>query len=173
MKLSNWIKFTWDLAQLPPFLEQLPEHYEIALATADDEKELRKIISTSFVLDPAWSPEMNEVMERLDLWLEKALASSTCIFLALRHGTRIIGASILSTEADADVHLIPGPCVSMEYRNRGFGTRLLEQSLERLRQSGLREAIGVAKENLPVAKFLYPKFNSTAAPHDFVPLVPA
>ena len=66
MKLSNWIRFTWNLTQLPAFTDSLPEHYEIAPASADDEKELRKIISTSFVLDPAWSPEMNEVTERLE-----------------------------------------------------------------------------------------------------------
>ena len=49
MKLSNWIRFTWDLTKLPAFENHLPEHYEIAPATAEDLKELRKIISTSFV----------------------------------------------------------------------------------------------------------------------------
>ena len=173
MKLSNWIKFTWDLAQLPVFENSLPEHYEIAPATADEEKELRKIISSSFVLDPAWSPEMNEVMERLELWLDRAFTSATCTFLALRHGARIIGASVISSEAESDVHLIPGPCISLEYRNRGFGTRLLEQSLSRLREAGLSEATGLAKENLPVTKFLYPKFNGSASRHDLAPLVAA
>jgi ribosomal protein S18 acetylase RimI-like enzyme len=61
----------------------------------------------------------------------------------------------------------------MEYRNRGFGTRLLEQSLTKLRDAGVKEALGVAKENAPVSKFLYPKFNGTAAPHEFTPLVTA
>lgn len=173
MKRSNWIRFTWDLTQLPSFQSELPEHYEISPATAEDEKELRKIISSSFVLDPAWSPEMQEVMERIELWLERAFASTTCTFLALRHGVRIIGAAVVSAEPETDLHLIPGPCISMEYRNRGFGTRLLEQSLTRLREAGLREAAGVAKENAPVTKFLYTKFNATATPHDFTPLVAA
>jgi GNAT superfamily N-acetyltransferase len=172
MNLSNWIRFRWDLTQLPSFANELPEHYEIGSATADDEKELRKIISSSFVLDPAWSPAMQEVMERLEVWLERAFsASTTCQCLALRHGLRIIGAAIICPEAEADVHLVPGPCISTEYRNRGFGTRLLEQSLTRLREAGLQEASGVAKENAPATKFLYPKFNSTALPHDFTPLV--
>ena len=35
MKLSNWIRFTWDLTQLPAFENALPEHYEIGPATAD------------------------------------------------------------------------------------------------------------------------------------------
>lgn len=173
MKLSNWIRFTWDLTQLPSFNEELPEHYEISAATAEDEKELRKVISSSFVLDPAWSPAMQEVTGKIDLWLERAFTSPACTFLALRHGLRIIGAAVISQDAGADVHLAPGPCISIEYRNRGFGTRLLEQSLTRLREAGLEEAIGVAKENAPVTKFLYPKFNGTASPHDFPPLVAA
>ncbi|HEX4640489.1 MAG TPA: GNAT family N-acetyltransferase [Chthoniobacterales bacterium] len=173
MKLSNWIRFTWDLTQLPAFENPLPEHYEIGPATTDDEMELRKIISTSFVLDPMWSPALQEVNEKIEAWLQRAFASPTCIFLALRHGTRIIGASVLSPEPDADMHLIPGPCVSMEYRNRGFGTRLLEQALTRLRDAGVAQASGLAKENVPVSKFLYPKFNATSEPYDFTPLVPA
>jgi GNAT superfamily N-acetyltransferase len=172
MKLSNWIRFTWDLSQLPAFQNSLPERYEIGPATGDDEMELRKIISSSFVLDPMWSPELQEVTEKIEAWLQRAFASSTCIFLALRHGTRIIGASVLSTDPEAEMHLIPGPCISTEYRNRGFGTRLLEQALTRLREAGVVQASGLAKENLPVSKFLYPKFNATSEPYDFTPLVP-
>jgi hypothetical protein len=174
MNLSNWIRFRWDLTQLPQFENQLAEHYEIGTATAEDEKEVRKIISSSFVLDPAWSPAMQEVMEKLEVWFERAFSpSTTCSCLALRHGVRIIGAAVTFPDADAEMHLVPGPCISMEYRNRGFGTRLLEQSLIRLRDAGLREACGVAKENAPVTKFLYPKFNGTPSPYDFTPLVPA
>ena len=90
MKLSNWIRFTWDLTRLPSFENPLPEHYEIGPATAEDEKELRKIISSSFVLDPMWSPELQDVTEKIESWLERAFASPACSFLALRHGTRII-----------------------------------------------------------------------------------
>ncbi len=173
MKLSNWIRFTWDLNQLPTFETVLPEHYEIGPATAEDEMELRKVISSSFVLDPMWSPELQDVTEKIAAWLERAFTSSDCIFLALRHGTRIIGASVLCTQPEADMHLIPGPCISMEYRNRGFGTRLLEKTLTRLREAGLTQAAGVAKENVPVSKFLYPKFNATSSSYEFTPLVPA
>jgi hypothetical protein len=173
MNLSNWIRFSWNLTQLPPFPAELPEHYEIAPASTDDEMELRKVISSSFVLDPAWSPAMQEVTERIDFWLERAFASPTCTLLALRHGLRIIGAAVISHGPETEVHLTPGPCISIEYRNRGFGTRLLEQSLTKLREAGVKEAFGVAKENAPVSKFLYPKFNGTAAPHELTPLVTA
>jgi predicted N-acetyltransferase YhbS len=173
MKLSNWTRFTWDLTRLPPFENALPEHYEIGPATTEDEKELRKIISSSFVLDPIWNPDLQEVTEKLESWLDRAFASEVCSFLALRHGSRIIGASVICSDASADVNLIPGPCVSMEYRNRGFGTRLLEHALSRLRDAGLGEASAVAKENVPASKFLYPKFDATSSPYDFTPLVPA
>jgi ribosomal protein S18 acetylase RimI-like enzyme len=151
----------------------LPEHYEITPATTEDEAELRKIISTSFVLDPAWNPATQEVMEAIELWLQRAFVSPTADCLALRHELRIIGAAVISRSAQAEFHLSPGPCVSMEYRNRGFGTRLLEQSLNRLREAGLREAVGIAHENAPAAKFLYTKFNSTLSPHDSTSLVAA
>jgi GNAT superfamily N-acetyltransferase len=174
MKLSNWIRFSWDLTKLPQFDAALPEHYEIGAATAEDEKELRKVISSAFVLDPAWNPATQEVMETIDAWLDGALAAeSKCTCLALRHGSRIIGAAVVSHDAAAEVHLSPGPCISVEYRNRGFGTRLLEHSLTRLREGGLSEAIGIAIESAPVTKFLYPKFNGTPSPHDSTPLLAA
>jgi hypothetical protein len=173
MNWSNWIRFRWDLTQLPTFDAELPEHYEIGPATAEDETELRKIISSSFVLDPTWNPATQDVMEAIEPWLVRAFASPATSCLALRHGLRIIGAAIVAPEPGADVHLAPGPCVSMEYRNRGFGTRLLEQSLTKLRAAGLQEAVGIAHENAPVTKFLYPKFNSTSSPYEPAPVLAA
>ena len=173
MKWSNWIQFRWDLARLPKFDAVLPEHYEIGVATAENEAELRKIIASSFVLDPTWNPATQDVMEAVDLWLNRAFTSPTTACLALRHGLRIIGASVISQNPQGDIHLSPGPCVSMEYRNRGFGTRLLEQSLTKLRDAGLKEAIGIAHEKALVTKFLYPKFNGTPSPYDPTPVVAA
>ena len=49
--------------------------------------------------------------------------------------------------------------------------RLLEESLTRLREAGLKEAIGIAYENVPVTKFLYPKFNGTPVPYDATPVL--
>lgn len=173
MNWSNWIRFRWDLTRLPNFDAALPEHYEIGTATGENEAELRKIISSSFILDPTWNPATQDVMEVVDLWLERAFASPTTTCLALRHGLRIIGAAVISKNPQADIHLAPGPCVSMEYRNRGFGTRLLEQSLTQLHQAGLKEAAGIAHENAPATKFLYPKFNGTPTPYDPTPVLAA
>ena len=173
MKLINWVQFTWDLKALPHSTSELPEHYEISRACADDEKELRRVVTSSFALDPEWNTTLQEVMQTIDAWLAETLQSETNAWLILRHGARIIGASMLSLQPDAANHLSPGPCVLLEYRNRGFGTCLLERSLQTLRDSGFDRAVAVAKENSPVTRFLYPKFNGTAAPHEATPLMAA
>ena len=173
MKLVNWVRFSWDLTKLPPQNRELPEHYEFAPASREDEAELRKVISRSIVLDATWNAAMQEVMQTINAWLDGAFASPTSILLALRHGTRIIGASILSPDSSGENHFTPGPCVLVEYRNRGFGTGLLEHSLRALREAGVTRAIAVSKENAPVAKFLYPKFNGVLTPGDHKPLLAA
>ncbi len=173
MKLLNWVRFTWDLAKLPPIVSELPEHYQIAPATKEDENELRKVFSSSFVLDPIWNPAMQEVMPTIQSWLNHAFVSEKSMCLALRHGSRIIGASVLSLDPEADNHLAPGPCILMEYRNRDFGTRLLESSLKSLREAGVLSATGIAREDAPVARFLYTKFGGVSAPAEFMPLLAA
>jgi ribosomal protein S18 acetylase RimI-like enzyme len=173
MKLINWVQFTWDLTALPRSVSELPEHYQISRATADDEKELRRVVTASFALDPDWNTTMQEVMQAVESWLDATLAADTNGCLVLRHGSRIIGGSLLSLDENAANHLSPGPCVLMEYRNRGFGTHLLARSLAALRDSGVTRATGLAKENSPVTKFLYTKFNGVASPGDPSPLLAA
>jgi hypothetical protein len=171
--IRNWIHFTWDLTRLPKLKTQIPEHYQIAPAAKEDEAELRRVITASFVLDPAWNPAIQEVKSRIDLWLGRTFESTTGTCLALRHGLRIIGAAVLSLDPSAENHLTPGPCILMEYRNRGFGTQLLENSLSFLREAGLSRAIGIARENAPVSRFLYPKFSGVALTLDIAPALAA
>ncbi|MFL6585032.1 MAG: GNAT family N-acetyltransferase [Chthoniobacterales bacterium] len=173
MKHEHWLRFTWDLIALGPLDDGLPEHYEIASVTPADEKDLRKVISSSFTLDPAWNAAIHEVTQLIDPWLERTFASETAIPLALRHGSRIIGASIVTADSGTDNQLAPGPCILLEYRNRGFGTHLLARSLAALRDAGLHQASTIAKESSPVAKFLYTKFHGVSTPHDFTPLLAA
>ena len=173
MKLLNWVRFTWNLTELSPLNSPLPAHYKIAPATSEDEKKLRKVFSSSLLLDPTWNPVIGEVMENIQAQLDHVFASADTPCLALRHGTRIIGASVVSLQFDAENHLWPGPCISMEYRNRGFGTRLLERSLMLLRESGMAHATGIAPRHAPVTKFLYPKFNGVPAPAEFAGLIAA
>jgi hypothetical protein len=166
IKPLSWVRFTWDLMKLPAAKMSLPEHYQITRATKEDETELRKVFSSSFMLDPVWNPAIGDVMQKVQTWLDRALDSSNNVCLALRHGARIIGASVLSLDPNIDNHLMPGPTVLMEYRNRGFGTHLLEGSLHLLRESDLTRAMGIARDVAPVTRFLYPKFGGVVAPFD-------
>jgi hypothetical protein len=173
MKLLNWVRFTWDLTRLPFLDVKLPQHYQIGPTSNDDEKEIRKVFSSTFLLDPAWNPAIGKTMQTIQSWLDQGFASDRSTLLALRHGLRIIGATVLSLDPNADNHLAPGPCVLMEYRNRGFGTSLLESSLKSLRDAGLSRATAIARENAPVAKFLYRKFDGVAEPADIAQLLAA
>jgi hypothetical protein len=169
----RWVRFEWDLSAMPGEEVALPKHYQISPATAADETGLRKAISSAFLLDPCWNPAIAQTIQTIQPWLDDALTSATKICLALRHGTRIIGASVISTEPAADNHLVPGPCILMEYRNRGFGTALLERSLKLLGESGVTRAFAIAREDAPVTKFLYPKFGGLAIARNAATLLAA
>jgi hypothetical protein len=166
MKPLSWVRFTWDLSRLPATPADLPPHYQISRATTDDTVELRKVFSSSFMLDPVWSPAIGEVMQKVQSWLDQAFHSTNSACLALRHGSRIIGATLLALDRNSDNHLAPGPTILMEYRNRGFGTLLLDRSLAGLREAGLAHASALARDITPAARFLYPKFGSVSAPVD-------
>ena len=158
MNLLNWVQFEWDLTKFSDIDPNLPDHYQIAPATKNDEVGLRKLFSSAFLLDPSWNPAIAQTMQTIQPWLDQALETEAKICLALRHGLRIIGASVISTDPSAGNHLMPGPCVLMEYRNRGFGTALLRSSLKLLIEARLTRAFAITRENAPVTKFLYPKF---------------
>ena len=173
MKLIEWVRFSWDFANLPTLDLALPQHYRIGAATREDEKELQQVISRCFRLDPVWSPALHETLQMIESWLGRALQSDRHICLALRHGVRIIGASVLSLDPESDNHLSPGPCISMEYRNRGFGSHLLEHSFNTLIEAGVPRAFALTRGNTSVARFLYPKFHGVSAPIDHTPLLAA
>jgi len=169
MKLVRWKRFTWNLANLPQQPPPLAERYGIRAALPEDKESVMTIILAAFTLDSAWADTLATVKEWLNAHITAAFENEAAPALVITHGQRIIAASAISTEPDADSHLLSGPCVSMEYRNRGLGTALLYHTLKQLRQSGLEQASGVTKSNVPVAKFVYPKFGATGVDHEFEP----
>lgn len=173
LKPLSWVRFSWDLNNVPETASKLPAHYQIDRATSEDNAALRKVFSSGFMLDPVWSPAIGQVMKNVQTWLDRAFDDEKKICLALRHGARIIGAALLTPDPQSDNHLAPGPTVLMEYRNRGFGSLLLERSLQTLRDNGLTAANGIARDISPAAKFLYPKFAGVFAPLDIATLAAA
>ena len=55
-------------------------------------------------------------------------------------------------------NLFPGPCILMDYRNRGLSTLLLSSALHDLRDAGMTRACAGTRESSPATRFLYPKF---------------
>ncbi len=175
MRRDNWTRFSWDLTQLPPPGLGAPEHYRVLPAEEGDEQEIRRAIATSFVLDSSWNPELQEMSELIDQWLEGAFAPESGLHagLVLKHGQRIIGATMLSLDPESEYHLAPGPCILMEYRNRGFAALLMESALHLLAEAGLRRASALAKRSSVVARFLYPKFGGVESARPVSPLLAA
>jgi predicted N-acetyltransferase YhbS len=171
MKLVRWRRFTWELNKLPALEKPLPDHYHVRSALRDEEKIVTNVILSAFSLDSAWSDTVKNFKERLEMQLETAFARESVPSLVICHGQRIIGASALSTEVDAENHLLSGPCVLMEYRNRGLGTSLLYFSLKQLQQGGLDRVHGVVKENVVAGKFIYPKFGSSNSSYNYEPML--
>jgi hypothetical protein len=167
MKLVRWTRFIWNLKKLPQTGFDIGAHYRICPLDEADGDPVRKIIHSSFALDPAWNDALNGMRPRFTAALDALLENKPPLCLALTHGSRVIGASLMTGEPVADNHLVSGPCISLEYRNRGLGTALLYESLRALRDAGLDTARGVTKQNLAAARFVYPKFGATSEPCEF------
>lgn len=171
MKLVRWLRFTWDLQKLAALKGEAASQYTIRVATPDDERMVRSVISSAFSLDMDWSDTLKSLRDHFEAQVDKVFSGKekevSCVVIL--HGTRIIGASALAPDEAAENHLVSGPCILSEYRNRGLGTILLHRSLEFLRDAGLKKAYGVTKYNVPAAKFIYPKFDSTQQQYEFEP----
>lgn len=161
MKLVNWVQFSWDLSKNPPSCPALSPSFSIRRATADDEAAVRSIVLSSFTLDSDWNSFFGEIRPLLEEALAEVFHEKDDPFcLVLVHGPRVIGASGLNAERDARQNLVTGPCLALEYHNRGFGTALLAHSLQALREAGLTTVRGETKRGSATEQFLYPKFGA-------------
>lgn len=169
MKIVRWRRFTWELTKLPPLEPRLPAYFTFREAVREEAKVVRAMIMTSFALDSAWSDALKVFSERLEGQIDAVFQRESVPAIVVTHGVRIIAASVLATEIEAESHLISGPCVLSEYCNRGLGTALLHHSLRQLHSSGLERALAITKEHVPACKFVYPKFGSTSVAYDYEP----
>jgi predicted N-acetyltransferase YhbS len=169
MKLVRWKRFIWQLTKLPPLEPKLPAQYIVRAATREEGRAVAHVVQTAFSLDSTWSDTLNLFRERLDMQLDLAFQRETTPALVITHGPRIIAATVLNTDAAADSNLVSGPCVLVEYCNRGLGSALLHATLEQLREAGLTRAVAITKEGSIACKFLYPKFGSESAACEYAP----
>jgi hypothetical protein len=169
MKFMRWKRFSWDLTKLPPVAPPLSERYVLRPALPEDHKAVAHLILSSFALDSAWGDALAIVKDWLVNQIDASFERETVPAVVISHGVRIIAASSISTDVAADSNLISGPCVSIEYRNRGLGTALLYHTLRQLRQGGLSHATGISKTQVPADKFVYPKFGAISHEYEFEP----
>lgn len=169
---NDWQRFHWSLGKdldtsrpvLPPFVFREAEKADL--------EAVLKVVSSALLMERAWTGTAADFSRGLDARCESAFDGEQPACVVVQHGSRVIGASVLCLDPAAGAHLITGPCVLHEYRSRGFGTALLQQSLERLYREGLREVFALARVNSTASRYVYPKFGGTVVP-DEVPRLAA
>lgn len=169
MKLVRWKRFAWDLSKLPPPGISLPAHYHVRPMEKEDERDARDVIFSAFSLDTDWSDAFKIFKDALEEQIAAAFAKDQLSCIVVTHGQRVMAASALDCAPGAETHLLSGPCVRMEYRNRGIGSALLHASLAALKSGGVSFALGLCKASAPTAKFVYTKYGSTSEAYDYIP----
>lgn len=151
-------RYSWNLKELPPGVGEISAPFVLRTAGEQEADEAVSLVQASYNLDPEWSGCALHIKGTVLPSVMKALAKEpTCLFVL--HGNRIIAASVFDCDpAAGEVHLISGPCVLIEYRNRGLGGALLGATLQALRERGLSEVTGRTRPNSASAKYLCPKF---------------
>jgi GNAT superfamily N-acetyltransferase len=94
-----------------------------------------------FGMDTGWSDIQKTFATTILRNVRAGFAKDPPDCMVVRHGSRIIGVSVLDTRGDAPNHLTTGPCVLQEYRGRGLGSALLRASLAGLREASRRSGV--------------------------------
>ena len=168
MKSIGWVRFSWEAKDLPETSYVITETYSLRAAVRQEKVQVSQVVNSCFAQESCWNDVASALMPRLNHELEDKFAhhrEGDC--LVITHGNRIIAASVVDTGRGSDNHLITGPCITVEYRNRGFGALLLKESLLLAAQGGAEVLYGVTRANSPAAKFVYPKFGGTAVSYAF------
>jgi GNAT superfamily N-acetyltransferase len=167
--MVRWKRFSWELQKVPQRGPGSLPKFQIKAAGKEDERIASEVIMNALTLDYGWGDNSRGFRQMLEAQLEAAFERPSVPVMTVRHGQRIIAASLLNVEADAETHLLSGPCVLAEYRNRGIGSALLQESLQSLQAGGLTRAYGVCFDRSSAEKFVYRKFGSVSEPYDFEP----
>lgn len=167
MNTVKWVRFSWDLTNFDPVCPPLPSSFAIRRAVLEDRETVSSVVMSSFTLDSEWNPFFREIRPLIESALADVFDEKREPFcLVVTHGVRIIGALGLTAEPDAQNHLLTGPCIALEYHNRGLASALLAQSLLALRDTGAITARGLTKLGSTGAQFIYPKFGAVRVLED-------
>lgn len=161
MNLIKWIEFEWDLKSLPAFDAKLASRLHIEVVGILDSKNVEETMHRAFSTENGWSAFVDQKLTLISTAIHQYVPRGEVTMLTIKDGTRIIAATLVSEKEGLFLPLVSGITVSLEYRCRGLGTALLYAALAYLKDKGLEKARIVTRANLPSAKYLYPKFNSS------------
>jgi ribosomal protein S18 acetylase RimI-like enzyme len=162
---SRWTLFTWK--SVHPDFPSVDLAAEIRPVRDEEKEEALDVILRSFSMDSSWNDSYLRMEHYLKTTVERLFRTSEPLCLVLPKGNRLVAVSLMDPDPVASNHLVSGPAVTMEYRNRGIATLLLSASLRALENAGLAEIRGITRERTTSVKHLYPKFGSEAAPAAF------
>jgi GNAT superfamily N-acetyltransferase len=156
---SPWLRFTWqtDKTGVAPAGSDL-----IRPATREEADEVLRVLLLSLSMDSGWNDSFAMVEQSLKAEVARIFNEGDPLCLVMPKGSRLIAASLLDPSPEAANHLVSGPAVLMEYRNRGIGSRLLHASLEALGGRGITVASGITRSKTMAARHVYPKFGGVA-----------
>jgi N-acetylglutamate synthase-like GNAT family acetyltransferase len=157
----TWIRFHWKTTTLPSS-PKLDSRLTIRSATAAEQNSVLKVILLALAMNTDWYDMTEEVQALIEAGIKKSFVSDkepSC-FVAT-HGSRIIATSLLDCSSETTNHVMSGPWIYPEYRNRGVGTALLWSSLQQIAERGITSAFGMTRKNSIAAQFVYPKFGGT------------
>jgi ribosomal protein S18 acetylase RimI-like enzyme len=165
MRPVAWLRFAWDCADLR--VPSAPGGFSVLPARRDEKREALEVVLRSFSMDSQWNDSYLRMERYLAEEVERLFQFPEPLCLLLRKGNRPVSASLLDPDPEAPHHMVSGPCVTMEYRNRGIGSLMLAESLRALGNAGLAVVRGITRSGTVSARFIYPKFGSSIEPWRF------
>ena len=159
---AHWLRFTWAPLKAPALVQGNLGDETFRMARREEAEEVLRVIQLSLAMDAGWNDSLVAVQEFLRSTVARLFNTEDPLCLVIPKGNRLIAASLLDPSETASSHLVSGPSVLMEYRNRGIGGRLLQASLSTLQDRGLSRITAITRANTVAARFVYPKFGGVS-----------
>ena len=168
---SPWRRFSWALPSILAIAPTSKSSDLIRLARREEGEEVLQTILLSLSMDSAWNDSFAMAEHYLTAAVGRLFNEQEPLCLVIQKGNRLIAASLLDPDPESVQQLVSGPMVTMEYRNRGIGSRLLHASLVALQERGLGTASGITRERTVAARHVYAKFGSISESFSFPSLL--
>jgi len=159
---APWRRFSWSLRDVPPMTPSDEEADLIRPAALEEGEEVLRTMLLSLSMDSSWNDAFALAEHYLTAAVARLFNETDPLCLVIQKGKRLVAVSLLDPDPASGNHLVSGPAVTMEYRNRGIGSRLLQASLTLLGERGLVTATGVTRDRTVAARHVYRKFGSVS-----------